>query len=163
MEHNELRHCLMTCPDLAGLDEASVASLFWRADQQALEEGRIIYAEGTTLDDTFCILVSGALVVERAGVPIGEISGPQIFGEMAYFTCLHTRTATVRVNSPQAMILKIQLTQAELGSAPFSTLKRYLGLQAWDRFVSGSQSIPYYPGAFGAPDYTGPQVPPRPA
>jgi hypothetical protein len=160
MEHSELRQFLMTCPDLAELDEASVASLFWRAEPQALEEGGVIYAEGTALDETFCLLISGALVIELAGVPVGEVMEQQIFGEMAYFTSLHTRTATVRVSSPQALFLKIQLTREELGSAPFRTLKRYLGLEAWDRFVSGSQSIPYHPEALGGPDGTDRQAPP---
>ena len=78
---------------------------------------------------------------------IGEgQSEQQIFGEMAYFTSLHARTATVRVGSPEAVILKFQLTPAEFASAPFFGLKRYLGLQAWNRFVSNSQALPFMPG-----------------
>jgi len=78
---------------------------------------------------------------EKGGTIIGGIWERQIFGEMAYFTRQQSRTATVRVGSMEAVILKFQLTPAELSSAPFSTLKRYLGLHTWDRFVSTSQTF----------------------
>jgi Cyclic nucleotide-binding domain len=143
MEHNELKRVLLDCADLAGLDEPSVALLLWRAQQLSLPAGTAIYAEGAPIDDTFCLLLSGYLSIDRAGVVLGEISDQQIFGEMAYFTSLHARSATVRVGSEAALILKFQMTPAEFASAPFSVLKRYLGLQAWDRFVSNSQSLPF--------------------
>jgi len=80
------------------------------------------------------------LQVEKAGTAVGLIPEGQVLGEMAYLTRLHTRTATVRVGSPQAVVLKIRLSPEELATPPFSGLKQYLGLQAWDRFVSASQS-----------------------
>jgi len=46
---------LITCPDLAGLDEASLGSLFW------LGEGSVIYAEDTLPDNTFPILETVSL------------------------------------------------------------------------------------------------------
>src|SRR5205807_7955880 len=127
------------CPELAGLDELAAALLFWSAEQEALEGGTVIYAEGDKLDGTFCLLLAGSLVVEKGGVVIGEIAEQQIFGEMAYFTNPHSRTATVRVASPDALILKMQLAPAELSNAGLAALKRYLGLQAWNRFVNTSQ------------------------
>jgi hypothetical protein len=145
MEHNDLKQVLLGCADLAGLDESSVALLLWRAQQLTLPAGTAIYAEGTPFDDTFCLLLSGYLSIDRASVVLGEISDQQIFGEMAYFTSLHARTATVRVSSPEAVILKFQLTPAEFASPPFFVLKRYLGLQAWDRFVSNCQTLAFVP------------------
>jgi cyclic nucleotide-binding protein len=140
MQHNEIKQRFVECPELAGLDEIAAASLFWSGDQQTLEAGAVIYAEGDRLDGTFCLLLSGNLAVEKAGMVVGEVLERQIFGEMAYFTNPHSRTATVRVASPQALILKMQLAPAELGNARLTALKRYLGLQAWDRFVNTSQS-----------------------
>lgn len=140
MKHNEIKECFIGCPELSGLDDIAAASLFWSGDQQSLEAGAVIYAEGDRLDGTFCLLLSGSLMVEKAGMVVGEISEQQIFGEMAYFTSPHARTATVRVASPQALILKMQLAPAELGNARLTALKRYLGLQAWDRFVNTSQN-----------------------
>jgi hypothetical protein len=145
MEHNDLKQVLLSCADLAGLDEAAVALLLWRAEQLTLPAGTTIYAEGAMFDDSFCLLLSGYLSIDRSGVALGEISDRQIFGEMAYFTSLHARTATVRVNSAEAVILKFQMSPAEFASPPFSVLKRYLGLQAWDRFVSNSQTLPFIP------------------
>lgn len=145
MEHDALKQALFGCPDLAGLDESSVALLLWRAQQLTLPAGTAIYAEDAPFDDTFCLLLSGCLSIERAGVVLGEISDQQIFGEMAYFSSLHARTATVRVSSPEAFILKLRLTPSELASPPFLALQRCLGLQSWDRFVSNSQLLPFIP------------------
>jgi Cyclic nucleotide-binding domain len=143
MEHNDVKQVLVTCSDLAGLDESSIALLLWRAQQLTLPAGTTIYAEGAPFDDTFCLLLSGSLSVDRDGVGLGDICDQKIFGEMAYFNTGHTRTATVRVNSPEVSILKFQLNAAELASPPFLDLKRYLGRQAWDRFVSNSQTLPF--------------------
>jgi hypothetical protein len=140
MEYNDIKECLMVCPALAGLDETATAALFWRGEEQTLEEGEIIYAESQPLDHTFCLLLSGDLVVERGGEIIGGIGERQIFGEMAYFTNRHTRTATIRVGSDKAVVLKFQLTPEELASAPFSALKKCLERQTWNRFVNTSQA-----------------------
>jgi hypothetical protein len=165
MEHNDLKQVLLGCADLASLDESSVAMLLWRAQQLTFPADTVIYDEGAPFDDTFCLLLSGYLSIDRAGVVLGEISDQQIFGEMAYFTSLHARTATVRVGSAEAVILKFQLTPAELASPPFSVLKRYLGLQAWDRFVSNSQTLPFIPspGSSNSTSWptTDPPGPPR--
>ena len=139
MDYKDVKQILRRCPDLAGLDEAATAALFWLGEQQTLREGEVIYAEGDKLDNTFCLLLSGDLIVEKAGTIIGGVWEHQVFGEMAYFTRERERTATLRVGSTQAVILKFQLAPTELGSARFSTLRRYLGLHTWDRFVSTSQ------------------------
>lgn len=143
MEHNDVKQVLLDCADLAGLNESSQALLLWRAEQLTFTAGTAVYAEGAPIDDTFCLLLAGYLSIERAGVVLGEISDRHIFGEMAYFTSLHSRTATVRVTSPEAVILRFKLTPAEFSSPPFSVLKRYLGLQAWHRFVSNSEILPF--------------------
>jgi hypothetical protein len=159
MDHNELKQVLIGCADLAGLDESSFALLLWRAQELTLPSGTAIYTENAPFDDTFCLLVSGYLSIERTGVVLGEIPDQQIFGEMAYFTNLHARTATVRVGSPEALILKFQLTPAEFASPPFFALKRYLGLQAWDRFVSNSQALPFIPSPSTWPTTARPEPP----
>src|SRR5262249_32058983 len=131
---------LVRCPEISGLDEPSTSILFWHGTEENLKEGDVVYEDGANLDDTFCALLSGTLTVEKAGHSVGEIAANQIFGEMAYFTLAHSRTATVRVSSPEATILRVKLTQQELSTPRFSTLRKYLGLEAWDRFVSSSQS-----------------------
>jgi hypothetical protein len=143
MEHNDAKQVLLDCADFADLDESSQALLLWRAQQLTLSAGAAVYTEGAPTDDTFCLLLTGCLSIERAGVVVGEISDRHIFGEMAYFTSLHSRTATVRVASPEAVILRFKLTPAEFSSPPFFVLKRYLGLQAWHRFVNNSEILPF--------------------
>jgi hypothetical protein len=141
MEYNEVKECLIACPDLAGLDEACAAALFWRGLEHTLDAGSVVYAESEKLDGSFCLLLYGDLIVERAGEVLGAISERQIFGEMAYFTDQQTRNATVRVGSRLAVILKFHLTSHELASPQFAPLKRCLSLQTWDKFVNNSQAL----------------------
>jgi len=139
MNYNDVKRALLQCPDLPGIDDASAVALFWLGEAQTLEEGTIIYAEGDKLDHTFCLLLSGDLIVEKGGTIIGGISEQQIFGEMAYLTNRRARTATVRVGSPQAAILKFQLAPGELDGPQFSGLRKCLEMHTWNRFVSTSQ------------------------
>jgi CRP-like cAMP-binding protein len=139
MEYADVKQRFSSCPDLTELEPAPTALLLWRSDEAVFREGEIIYAEGAKLDNTFCLLLSGELVVEKAGKLIGQISEGQIFGEMAFFSPEHTRTATVRVGSTQAAVLKIQLSLEELATARLSALRKYLGLRAWERFVSDAE------------------------
>ncbi len=142
MQYTDVKQCLKECPELTGLADESLAALLWRGEEQRVYQGDPIYLEETHLDDTFCILLSGTLQIEKNGSAIGAISGPQVFGEMAYFTASHSRTATVRAATPDTAILKIQLSPEELGDSRYQNLKRYLGREAWDRFVSSSQEMP---------------------
>ena len=122
----------MSCPNLTELEAAPTALLLWRSDEVVFREGEIIYEEGAKRDNTFCLLLSGELLVEKGGTLIGQISEGQIFGEMAFFSPEHTRTATVRVGSGQATALKIQLSPEELATVRLAVLKKYLGLRAWE-------------------------------
>lgn len=141
MDYATVKDQMRNCPELAGVDENLFALLFWRGEVQTLPSGKAIYSENTPLDDTFCLLLSGCLQVEKSGKGVGEISGAQIFGEMAYFTTSHARTATVRAGSDDAQIFKIQMSQQELASPRFTPLRKYLGREAWDRFVISSQAL----------------------
>jgi hypothetical protein len=145
MEYNEFRDKLNESPELAGLDDAVASGLFWRREELTLSEGAVIYQQGAPLDFTFGLLVSGDLIVEKDGLILGGVFEHQVFGEMAYFTNERTRTATIRVGSPQALVLKFTLTSEELSSPPFATLRTALELQTWNRFVNTSQSGSEYP------------------
>lgn len=140
MEYNDFRRRLNESPDLAGLDEPPVAALFWRCHEETLAEGAVIYAEGAPLDFTFGIVLSGDLIVEKGSSILGGIFERQPFGEMAYFTSQRSRTATIRVGSSWAVVLKFELTLEELDTLPFAALRTALGLQTWNRFVNTSQS-----------------------
>jgi len=145
MEYNEFRDKLNESCELAGLDDAVASALFWRCEELTLSEKAVIYQEGAPLDFTFGLLLSGDLIVEKGGLILGGIFEHQVFGEMAYFTNERTRTATIRVGSAQAVILKFTLTSEELSSPVFTTLRTTLELQTWDRFVNTSQSGSEYP------------------
>jgi len=139
MEYTEVKQSVLRSPELAGLDNDSKAFLLWRAEELQLDAGALVYVEGAKLDDTFCLMIAGELLVEQSGNVLGEIPLYQIFGEVAYFTQQRSRTATIRAGTSGASLLKIGLTSTELGSGRFESLKQYLGRQAWGRFVSDSQ------------------------
>jgi len=139
MEYSDVKQRFSNCPDLTELDAAPTALLLWRSDEVVFREGETIYEEGTRLDDTFCLLLSGELLVEKAGTLVGQISEGQIFGEMAFFAPEHKRTATVLVGSAEATVLRVNLSPEELATARLSVLKKYLGLRAWERFVSDAE------------------------
>lgn len=145
MEYNDFRDALNESPELAGLDETLAGGLFWRCEEEILTEGAVIYQEGAPLDFTFGLLVSGDLIVEKGGAILGGIVERQLFGEMAYFTNKRARSATIRVGSPRAVVLKFTLTLEELCNPVFSTLRTALELQTWERFVNTSQSGAEYP------------------
>jgi CRP-like cAMP-binding protein len=140
MQYNDIKETLTRCSDLLGLDETSRALLLWRGVEESLQLGKVVYAEGTPLDDTFAISLAGDLLVQKGDTLLGRIPAGQVFGEMAYFCPSRSRTATVKVGSPRALLLRVHLAEEELRGAQFTRLKRFLGQQAWDRFVSGSQS-----------------------
>jgi hypothetical protein len=139
MQHNDVKQYIANCPDLAVIDDAARAFLLWRGEELQIEPRAVLYSEGSTLDDTFCILLSGELQIEIGGTIIGRVPENQLFGEMAYFIKEQSRTATIRGGDLGALVLKIRLTGAELGTPRFIGLKKYLGTRAWDRFVSNSQ------------------------
>lgn len=143
MDYNDVKRILSGCGDLAGLDQMAAADLFWRGEVHSVKEGEVIYGEGAPLDNTFCLLLAGDLIVEKDGLILGGIWEQQIFGEMAYFTREQERTATVRVGSPEATIVKFRLSPSELASPQFAMLRKFLGLHTWDRFVSTSQMVAY--------------------
>jgi hypothetical protein len=139
MKNVDVKQYFANCPDLATLDDAAQTMLLQRGEEIKLNPRAILYSQGSTLDDTFCLLLSGELLVEISGKSVGKVPQNQLFGEMAYFITDKTRSATIRAGSLGALVLRIRLTQAELGTAPFAGLKSFLGAQAWDRFVSNSQ------------------------
>jgi len=143
MQHDDMKKCLLESPDLAGVDEATIAELFWRGEAQAFDEGAVIYGEGAKLDETFGLLVAGDLLVEKGGETVGGVAEGRIFGEMAYFTNYQARTATVSVASPQALILRFHVAQEEMDSVRFSALRKALALQTWQKFVNTSQGCAY--------------------
>ena len=140
MDYDDIKKHLLKCPDLAGLDEATLSELIWRGTVHTLKTGTVIYAEGSPLDDTFGLLISGDLIIERGGAILGGIFEQQAFGEMAYFNQQQARTATIRVGSPEAVMVKIQMTAEEMSSDRFSGLRKCLALQTWQKFVHTTQS-----------------------
>jgi hypothetical protein len=140
MEYNDVRDVFESCSEFKDLDESARALLFWQGRIMCASRDDVIYADGEALDDSFCILLQGELTVEKAGCMVGMILAGVIFGEMAYFTRGHQRTATVKVSSAQAHIYKVRLGPADLLKTTFLPLREFLGIEAWDRFVSGSQS-----------------------
>lgn len=133
MNYNDVKRIVIDCAALSGLDEGSQAFLLRHGDETVLNAGEIIYAEGTNLDDSFCVLLSGSLTIEKGDRVVAETSKNEVVGEMAYFSPLRKRSATVRAASDQTSVLKIQLPPENLASPLFAPLKKCLALQPWHR------------------------------
>jgi len=140
MKFNEIKQAMAQCSDLAGLDNESLADLCWRAEEQVYQHGEVIYEEADPMDQTFCLLLQGDVIVEKGGAILAGIFEGQIFGEMAFFINEGRRTATIRTGSAEAVILKFRLEARELESNRLATLKKCLSLRTWDRFVSVTQN-----------------------
>jgi CRP-like cAMP-binding protein len=140
MEFNKVKTIFSGSPDLVGLDAPSRGTLLLRGECRSFPEGKNIYTEGAALDDSFCLLLSGTVLIERSWKVLAQTKEHRIFGEMAYFTHGKARTATVRAVSDPVLVLRFELPCDDLASKHFSKLKKFLGVQAWERFVSGSQS-----------------------
>ncbi|HUR46061.1 MAG TPA: cyclic nucleotide-binding domain-containing protein [Candidatus Saccharimonadales bacterium] len=140
MDPNQVQEIFRASPDLEGLDELSRGKLLLRGECRSFPPGKNIYTERASLDDSFCLLLSGTVLIERAWKVLAETSEHRIFGEMAYFTHRKERTATVRALTDPVVVLRFQLSVEELASRQFSELKKFLGVQAWERFVNSSQN-----------------------
>jgi len=141
MNYNDMMQRINECPDLAGIGPALAENLFWRAENQRLGEGEVIYRRGAGLDNTFAVLLSGELAVERAGETVGTVNEHQVFGEMAYFSQFRSRNATIRVSSNGAAILKFRVSPVELGSQGLYPLRRRLVSLAIGRSPSPSPTL----------------------
>jgi len=126
MNYNDMMQYINECPDLAGIGPALAENLFWRAEDERLAEGEVIYRRGARLDNTFAVLLSGELAVERASETVGTVNQHQVFGEMAYFSQFRARNATIRVSSGGAAILRFRVSPVELGSQGLYALRRRL-------------------------------------
>ena len=135
MNYNDVKRIILECPALSGLDEVSQAFLLRHGDEIVLNEGDIIYGEGTELDDSFCVLLCGSVAIERRGTVVAESSQIHVFGDMAYFSQCRERTATVRATSPKTSVLKIHLRRADLALPVLGPLKKFLAVQPWQRPV----------------------------
>jgi hypothetical protein len=71
MTFNEIKRALCSSPDLAKLDDTALAYLLWRGEEQLINASEVVYAEGTKLDDTFCLLLEGTMQVEKACSLVG--------------------------------------------------------------------------------------------
>lgn len=136
MDYNDVKRIVIQCREVSGLDEVSQAFLLRHGDEIVFDTGEIIYAEGAELDDSFCVLLSGSVAIERGGKVVAETSTSHIFGDMAYFFPPYNRTATVRATSPGTAVLKVELRRADLSSLRFTSLKTVLGRQRWNRPVA---------------------------
>lgn len=139
MNFNEIKQAMIQSPDLSGLDSQSQADLLWRAEVECYSHSEVIYQESETLDNTFCLLLQGDLIVEKGSAILAGIFEGQVFGEMAFFIKEGRRTATIRVGSDSATILRFRIDSSELNNDRMIALKRCLSRCTWDRFVSVTQ------------------------
>lgn len=139
MKFNEVKQAMAQSPDFAGLDNHSMADLLWRAEIQSYSHSEVIYQESDCLDHTFCLLLQGDLIVEKGGAVLAGVFEGQVFGEMAFFINEGRRTATIRVGSDEATLLRFRMDSSELNASSMAALKQCLSLRTWDRFVSVTQ------------------------
>jgi hypothetical protein len=140
MEYNEIKQRFLDCPAFQALDEISRALLFWRARESTLTYRTVVYTQGEALNDCFFLVLHGDLMVEQDGKEVGALSDDQIFGEMAFVNPEGVRQATIWVASDSCLLLRFELSQAELAGPTFRPLKEFFKSEAWARFVSNTQA-----------------------
>lgn len=124
---------------LGEVAEEVLATLFWRAEELTLRAGEEIYREGDEPDDTVAILVGGELSFFQGTELISQVSEPVCFGEVGFFGAQKKRTATVRVSSEQATILRFEIDPEEMKSGTLSDLGKVLKARAWVTVVQDSK------------------------
>ena len=124
---------------LPGIADDALALLFWRGDELTFNQGDVVYREGSELDRTVAILLAGELSIVQGNETIAQISDPICFGEVGFFGTQKKRTATVRVSSHKATILRLEIDPEELKAGPLSELGKILKARAWETVVQDSQ------------------------
>ncbi len=65
-----------------------------------LEDGEFLMREETLAFGTGYVLLEGSAVIERAGKPVSEVTGPVLLGEMSQFKSSDMRMATIYAKGP---------------------------------------------------------------
>ena len=138
MDYSTVKEAVQTCPQLEGLDGATLAELFWMAKEKKVRRGALIYKQGEMLDGTFYLLMDGAMGVLIDGKFVVEISAPTLVGEGAFASASHIRAATLQVSSESAALLEFRPSQ-EMLQGPLNALFSNV---AWDRWLTVTQMAP---------------------
>jgi CRP-like cAMP-binding protein len=126
MDFEAVRNAIVENQYLRELTDETQGMLLRYANLRKAEKGYAIYSEGDEIDDTFCLLLEGELSVRLGEEEIGKVEEWEIFGEVAFFTKTPMRSATVAVESGQAIWIKWKITREELEGGTFDDLKRVL-------------------------------------
>lgn len=135
MDYSSVKEAIKICPQLNGLDNGTLADLFWIAKEKKVRRGTLIYKQGEVLDGTFYLLMDGSMGVWIDGALVVEISSPTLIGEGAFASASHIRAATLQVSSELASLLEFRPSQ-EMLQGPLSTLFSNV---AWDRWLTVTQ------------------------
>ena len=126
MDFNTVRSAILENQYFRQLTPQTQGLLLRNANLRTAEKGYIIYQEGESLDDTFCLLLEGELLVKKDGAEIGEVDPWELFGETAFFTKLPSRSASIVVDTSEAIWAKWKITRDDLNDTMFQDLKRVL-------------------------------------
>lgn len=138
MDYSLVKEAMQRCPDLEGLDQRTLAELFWTGDEKKFRRGTLVYKQGDALDGTFYLVLDGTLKVSIDGAFVVEISAATLIGEGAFTSASHIRAATLEVSSDWATLLEFRPTH-EMLAGPLSGL---FGNVAWDRWLTVTQMAP---------------------
>jgi CRP-like cAMP-binding protein len=126
MDFEAVRNAIIENQYLRELTDETQGMLLRYANLRKAEKDYEIYSEGDEMDSTFCLLLDGELSVRQGGEEIGKVEEWEIFGEVAFFTKTSTRSATVAVESDEAIWVKWKISREELEGGTFDDLKRVL-------------------------------------
>jgi len=101
---------------LKGFTDADIWELVRASNWQTYPTGTIIIEEGE-VDDSFYVLLSGVVSIDKSGQHIGNLQDGDCFGEMGFLSKTK-RTATV-VSKTEVALIKVNsstLTRAEQGT-----------------------------------------------
>lgn len=80
MDFNTVRSAIIENQYFRELTPQTQGLLLRDANLRTAEKGYIIYQEGESLNDTFCLLLEGELVVKKSGAEVGMVEPWELFG-----------------------------------------------------------------------------------
>jgi hypothetical protein len=138
MDYSVVKKAVLGCPELGGLEQDTLAKLFWMGAEKLFTPGTFVFRQGDDLNGAFYLLINGTINVWIDGALVAEVSEPTLIGEGAFTTVSHKRTASLQVGAGPVAMLEFRPSEEMVQGQ----LKPLFAEVAWDRWLEASRMTP---------------------